>query len=464
MRDLFPWLPLGTEIEHGVTVGRLLQAGKDFQLVLSSDSRSTILFLKRFPNPLHEKSSSRAIQSLVQGCVLRNFSYSDDEFAYGIFSRDDAPKRISSLVNSPGNQTTAALRPLAFALSELRSIEPRAIWAEALYIPTEKICLATTIADLPEPENDRFRLVVSLLVGAVTDLSLDIETIRKLNPSLETSEIREFLAVLGFQDAHLFSKFGNRRIPEPSQFHLPGRPELQEFFREYIIDFFYRFEDYRAMGFAPPNGVLLYGPPGSGKTFAVNKLAEFLKWPVFDVDIGGIGSPYIHETSKKLKQVFETAADQAPSIVLLEEIDALAGKRGDNAHESKVEEISQLLRLLEKAGSNGILVVATTNRYDALDSAIVRRGRFDHVIEVGFPSQIEISLALQNLLKQRPAESSIQTDELAELLKGRPMSDVAWIVNEAARFAVRLSRETIDQALLTEAISRLGESRSPRKL
>lgn len=459
MNDLFPWLPLGVSVDAGLTVGRLLQSGEAFQLVLSGTGDKSILFLKE---ALYKNSNSnicRAFDSLKENGVLREYFYDDERFLFGVFERSEAPRRLASLVNSPGNSTTVPLRPLAFALAELKSVEPKAVWSEALYLSAEKICLPTTLGESAEAESDRYKLAVSLLVGAIPDLSLNIDMIKKLNPNLETSEIREFLSILGFEDVHLISKFGNARIRNPEEFVLPGRPELQDFFREYVIDFFFRFEEYRSMGFSPPNGILLYGPPGSGKTFAVNKLAEFLKWSVFDVDIGSIGSPYIHETSKRLKQVFETASEQSPSIVLLEEIDALATKRGTQVHESKNEEVSQLLRLLEKAANNGILVIATTNRYDALDSAIIRRGRFDHVIEVGFPSKIEITLALRNLLELRPTTDTIEVEQIAAGLEGRPMSDVAWVVNEAARFAVRNSQKKIDESLLNLAISRLGKNR-----
>jgi cell division protease FtsH len=461
MSELFPWLPIGTLLENGLSIGRLLQSGENFQTVLSGSGERAILFLKdNLYQDDHGNIISPALSSLLERNILRKYSFSDDDFLIADFPRLDMPKKVASLVGSAGNATSIPLRELSFALADLRSLEPKAVWSEAIYLPSEKICIAPSIAHSGEPEHSRYTLAVSLLVGAMPELSLDIETIRKLNPDLETSDIREFLAVLGFGDSLLLSRFGKNKIQNPDTFILPGRPELQAFFREYIIDFFFRFEEYRSMGFSPPNGILLYGPPGSGKTFAVNKLAEFLKWTVFDVDIGGIGSPFIHETSKKLKQVFQTASEQAPSIVLLEEIDALAGRRNDNAHDSKIEEVSQLLRLLEKAASNAILVIATTNRYEVLDSAIVRRGRFDHVIEVGFPSEIEISLALESLLKLRPSNSLIDVKSIASSLVGRPMSDVSWVVNEAARFAVRYSKNEIDDEMLVQATRSLSKSTS----
>ena len=462
MSTLFPWLPIGTFVHGSTSVGRLLQSGENYQTVLSTCGVRVILFLKDCLFRTGDGTIvSEVLAALVREHVLQEYAFNDDNFLIAEFQRNDAPKKISSLVGAAGNAASVSLKDLSFALAELRNGEPKSIWRDAIYLPSLRLCVASSMSDPTESEADRYALAVALLVGAIPDTSLDIETIKKLNPNLETSEIREFLKTLGFEDSHLLSKFGRSTIPDPETFNLPGRPELQNFFREHIIDFFFRFEEYRAMGFSAPNGILLFGPPGSGKTFAVNKLAEFLKWSVFDVDVSEIGSPYIHETSRKLKQVFETASEQAPSIILLEEIDALAARRSDTTHDSKVEEVSQLLRLLEKAASNGILVVATTNRYEALDSAIVRRGRFDHVIEVGYPSAVEICLALESLLKQKPSSAAIQIDRIAAKLIGRPMSDVSWVVNEAARFAVRSSQKEINEELLMKAIESLGKG-APR--
>src|SRR5258708_3172459 len=108
MTDLFPWLPLAVPIELGLTVGRLLHAGNDFQLLLSGNGENIFLFLRKAFNSTADTGSAKAVQSLIQNGVLRNFSYSDEEFVYGIFSREEAPKKISSLVGSPGNSSSVA--------------------------------------------------------------------------------------------------------------------------------------------------------------------------------------------------------------------------------------------------------------------------------------------------------------------------------------------------------------------
>ena len=108
-------------------------------------------------------------------------------------------------------------------------------------------------------------------------------------------------------------------------------------------------------------------------------------------------------------------------------------------HDHKVEEVNEILRLIEGAAKNNILVIATTNRREALDPALLRKGRFDHTIEVGYPTAEEVSAALTAMLKDRPHHIH-NFDQIASGLAGRPMSDSAWVVNEAARIAARAKK------------------------
>jgi cell division protease FtsH len=118
----------------------------------------------------------------------------------------------------------------------------------------------------------------------------------------------------------------------------------------------------------------------------------------------------------------------------------------------KIEEITELLKLVEKASQNGILVIATTNRRDALDPAILRRGRFDHSIEIGYPSAEEVQLELAD---RRHADMP-NLPNIALKLAGRPMSDVEWVVNEAARRTAQSRRNEITEFDLMAAVARLG--------
>src|SRR5262249_16713633 len=158
-------------------------------------------------------------------------------------------------------------------------------------------------------------------------------------------------------------------------------------------------------------------------THAVRKLAKHLGWPIFEVGMGTIGSPYIHQTSVTLKRIFDEAAAKPPSLILMDEVDAVIGQRAIGMNEHKPEEVGEMLKLLETAGARGVLVIATTNRIEAIDPAMLRKGRFDHQIEVGNPKHEEIRSALDALLSVRPTAPGVDLDAVSIQLDGRPMSD-----------------------------------------
>ena len=141
---------------------------------------------------------------------------------------------------------------------------------------------------------------------------------------------------------------------------------------------------------------------GIRKTHAVDTLVAALRRPVFRLEPGEVGSPFIHQTTVSMRKTFEQAKRSAPSLLILEEIDAVAPARGPMSHDHKVEEQTEILRMIESAAKNGILVLATTNRREALDPALLRKGRFDHSVHVDYPTKEEVELALQGMLKDRP--------------------------------------------------------------
>lgn len=310
-------------------------------------------------------------------------------------------------------------------------------------MPRIEICLPVEGVDRPE---DVKRLAAQVLVASAQIPSLDAESIRSANPWVSAHDIRCFLEALGISD--------EEEPALPGEFVLPGRPALERFFREYVIEPSADRARYEALGVQLPNGILLYGPPGSGKTHAVNTLVAALRRPVFRLDLAAVGSPFIHQTTVSMRKSFEEAKRSAPSLLILEEIDAVAPSRGPMSHDHKVEELTEILRMIEAASKNGVLVPATTNRRDALDPAILRKGRFDHSVHVDYPTREEVELALRGMLNDRPHNIG-DLSKLGEALAGRPMSDVAWVVNEAARLTARSKRHAIEERDLDEAVSRL---------
>ena len=462
MKD-FPWLPIETCLDDGIFVGRLLDHGEGYQLLSSKyDDRVILLIAANASWESDAVERYSQIKMLRVSEVVKEFKFGDAKYLFGVFDKEKAPVRVEKLIMNVGTPAPVSLLELANAISEMGEKYPDAIWDKALFLRSEKVCLAIHFDKKQSSKNHRHTLAVRLLAGAVQNTTISVDTIKKFNPDLSTKEIRHFMDTLGFSDQKLFGNLSTANVREAKEFCLPGRPELEEFFREHVIDYFHRHDEYKAMKIKPPNGILLYGPPGTGKTHTVKALADFLGWKVYDIDLGSIGSPYIHQTSKLLKGIFEKAANDAPSIVLMEEIDALAGARSGMMHDHKIEEIAQLLRLIETSSNQGILVIATTNRFHSMDKAIVRRGRFDHVLEVGLPKNIEIISAMTEMFKDKPITKTIDLEEFADSFLGHPMSDIAWTVNEAARLAVKEGKKKIDKQSIKEAISKLNHNTKVR--
>lgn len=248
-----------------------------------------------------------------------------------------------------------------------------------------------------------------------------------------------------------------RRIkPTSGAFRLRGREELETFFNEQVVDIVNNIDAYAAMGVAFPKGFILEGAPGCGKTFAVERLAEHLGWHTERIDSSTIGSGYIHETAKKIEECFQRAADNAPSILIIDEMEAFMPNRAELSSRDNHcrEEVDSFLKCLQTAGEKRILVVGMTNLISTLDPAVLRTGRLGTHIKVDMPSQEEVEDVLAYALAKRPHETFDLQPHAAQLL-GHPLSDVVHVVDEAAMAAVRARRKTIRTEDLQLAIERL---------
>jgi SpoVK/Ycf46/Vps4 family AAA+-type ATPase len=246
-------------------------------------------------------------------------------------------------------------------------------------------------------------------------------------------------------------------------FSLVGRPQLEQFFNEHVIDIVRHEDRYKALGIGFPGAIALHGPPGCGKTFAVEKLVSYLGWPSYPIDASSIGSPYIHETSRKIAATFEEAVLHAPSTIVIDEMDAfLAERHSDTSGQHRVEEVAEFLRRLAEAPKGRVLVIGMTNRIDAIDPAVLRRGRFDHVIKVGMASEAEVATLLNSLITALPHEPDINTAAIAAKLADRPLSDVSFLVREAARRSARDGSDTLTNRNLMRVLAALEGEKSGR--
>ena len=201
-----------------------------------------------------------------------------------------------------------------------------------------------------------------------------------------------------------------------------------------------------------PNGILLYGPPGCGKTYIAEKFAEEAGTNFILVNASDLGSPYVHGTQEKIAQLFKQAKANAPVVICLDEFDAMAPDRSSHAGEFAANEVNEFLSQLNNCSKNGIFVIALTNRPDKLDPAILRSGRFDKKIYVPLPDKKARQEIFSIHLQGRPFEpEKLDWEKLSTLSDGYVGSDIALIVSDAARKAAH-NNQLITEELLEDSL------------
>lgn len=217
----------------------------------------------------------------------------------------------------------------------------------------------------------------------------------------------------------------------------------------------------------PPNGMLLYGPPGCGKTFFAQKFAEESGFNYMLVNGSDLGSIYVHGTQNKIADLFKEAEKNAPSVICFDEFDAFVPNRGSQDASHKADEVNEFLSQLNNCAQRGIFVIGTTNRMDMIDPAVLRKGRLDLHVEIPAPDLETRKKMFQIHLKDRPQEENLNLDNLAGLTEGYASSDIAFLVNEAAMVAA-LSDELISEKHLEDSIhnnpSSLGKEHKQTKI
>ncbi len=217
-------------------------------------------------------------------------------------------------------------------------------------------------------------------------------------------------------------------------------------------------ELFRHLGIEPPKGVLLYGPPGCGKTLLAKAVANESNAHFISISGPEIMSKYYGESEKRLREIFEEAEKNAPSIIFIDEIDSIAPNRNEVTGEVERRVVAQLLALMDGLKGRGeVIVIGATNRPEALDPALRRPGRFDREIEIGVPDREGRKEILQIHTRNVPLADDVDLDELADITHGFVGADLAALVREAAMAALRrvlpkidLDAETIPIEILEE--------------
>jgi transitional endoplasmic reticulum ATPase len=215
-------------------------------------------------------------------------------------------------------------------------------------------------------------------------------------------------------------------------------------------------EIFAQLGIEPPKGVLMHGPPGCGKTLLAKAVANETNAYFRSVNGPEIVGKFAGDAEERLRRIFEMAQKNAPAIIFIDEIDAIASKR-DDAYGIEGRIVAQLLTLMDGLNERGqVVVIAATNRPDYLDPALRRPGRFDREISIGVPDKKGRKDVLQIHTKGMPLEE-VNLDQIAEVTPGFTGADIAGLVKEAALTAIRriLPEVNLDQEIPQEVLSKL---------
>lgn len=219
---------------------------------------------------------------------------------------------------------------------------------------------------------------------------------------------------------------------------IAGMQELKNTIQLDVIDALNEKEKYAEYGLTIPNGMLLYGPPGCGKTFFAEKMAEEIGFNFYQIKPSDIQSKWVNASQENIKNLFDEARQNAPSIIFIDEIDALVPSRDtSNISHMNTSAVNEFLAQMNNCGDDGIFIVGATNRPNAIDPAILRSGRLDKHIYLPPPDFEARKLMFELYLKKRPTEIGLNYEELAKATENYVSSDIKFLCDEASRKALK---------------------------
>ena len=233
---------------------------------------------------------------------------------------------------------------------------------------------------------------------------------------------------------------------------IAGMQELKDMLDNDIIRALNEAELYASYGVTIPNGMLLYGPPGCGKTFIAERFAEEVGFNFLQLKPSDLKSKWVNDTELKIAAVFKSAVDNAPSIIFIDEFDAVVPSRGGDLHQMNASAVNELLTHMSNCSERGVFVIAASNRPEKIDPAILRTGRIDRIVYLPPPDYEARALMFELYLEQRPVDLGVDYESLAALTANYVSSDIKFIVDDASRAALK-TRARITQATLERVIA-----------
>ena len=218
---------------------------------------------------------------------------------------------------------------------------------------------------------------------------------------------------------------------------IAGMKELKAQLQLDVIDALHKPEEYAKYGVTIPNGMLLYGPPGCGKTFFAKHFAEEVGFNFMLATPSTLKSRFINATQENIAKMFEEAEKNAPTIIFIDEINELLPNRDSDAHEMAKSAVNEMLAQMDRTGEKGIFIIGATNYPDMIDPAMLRAGRLDKKFYLPPPDFEARKAMFEMYLKNRPLDFGMDYDRLSTLTENYVSSDIEFLVNEASRVALK---------------------------
>ena len=325
--------------------------------------------------------------------------------------------------------------------------------------------------ELDLPREDKYELDDQLLNTIAKALSFDAEDrfqtadefIKAIDGEVKVSRQSTKRKILSQQQNKTASPIPAKKKGEGFA-AIAGMEGLKQQMREEVIEPLHNPEEYHRYGVTIPNGMLLYGPPGCGKTFFAKHFAEEVGFNFMCITPATLKSRYVNATQENIAKMFKDAEENAPTVIFIDEMNELVPNRDSgNVHEMSRSAVNEMLAQMDRTGEKGVFIIGATNYPNMIDPAIMRAGRLDKKYYVGVPDTEARKALFQLYLEKRPYDFGLDYQQLADMTKNYVSADIQLIVNDASRSALR-KHSKITMEILKSAISNVRPSLNGNEL